>query len=79
MNNSNHPAHSERPDVPPQPPKTCDHKYVHLRTVQTVDSSGYNNHWKQVTYFFCEKCLKEELTLKHEYSRDVPDWWERKK
>lgn len=54
----------------------CEHQYVHLRTIQKVTDSGYNNYYKQTTVFFCQKCLKQVETVKDAYSRERPDWWE---
>lgn len=63
--------------VPPEPP--CQHEYVHLDTTKKAGSNGwgegYNIKYVRIDRFYCKKCLKEEVKVKEECSREPPSWW----
>lgn len=54
----------------------CEHQYVHLRTIQRKSDTGHNTYFKQITVFFCQKCLKQIEAVKDGHFRERPDWWE---
>jgi hydrogenase maturation factor HypF (carbamoyltransferase family) len=74
---------------PPPPPerkvnlqvdkeKKCEHKYVHLDTIQ--DSTHENNAvaYRRTDLYFCEKCLEEKKVKKYDlvgYPYKSPDWF----
>lgn len=62
--------------------ETCEHKYIHKETVRERISYGRSasncETFKQVDFYFCEKCLEEKVITKQwdgqlHYS-DCPDW-----
>lgn len=58
----------------------CDHKFVFLRNESFYRENGrYCNTYICIDYFFCEKCLKEEVKKKQVDINEgdnykMPDW-----
>jgi hypothetical protein len=58
----------------------CEHKYVLKRTDTFYSTEGRNeNKYTLIDYYFCEKCLHEEVKKKVAYcsydrTDEMPDW-----
>lgn len=55
----------------------CKHKFVYMRTDSHYKAYRYNNTFVLNDYFFCEKCLKEQVTTKSQsvnIGNMPPDW-----
>ena len=58
--------------------KVCKHKYVHLKTESYYIAHRNSSTYHLKDYFFCEKCLHEEVKSKvesvNDYGDTKPDW-----
>lgn len=61
--------------------KETKHKYIHVRneSYSTTAGSRYQTTYKSLDYFFCEKCLDEQIIVKEECINDgekhkLPEW-----
>ena len=55
--------------------KTCEHKYIHLRTADKIEHGNFNDCYIRTDIFFCEKCLEQKEIVKREWNRGYPQWW----
>ncbi|MGG1659495.1 hypothetical protein [Brevibacillus sp. NRS-1366] len=53
----------------------CEHKFVYLDTKRLRENAGYNDHFKRIDTFFCEKCLEYIDKVQEGYARGKPDWY----
>jgi hypothetical protein len=56
-------------------PKPCSHEYEHLDTQRQRDSSGYQEHFTRIDFFYCKKCLDMKDVKREDYARSKPDWY----
>ena len=60
---------------PENPPKRCEHKWVHLDTKKSSQYDSWQTKWTVIDRFYCEKCMEIVLKKQEEYLRDKPDWY----
>lgn len=56
-------------------PKKCEHKWIHQSSHYQRESNGYNDHFKKLDIYYCEKCLEQKEVTKEEYAREAPLWY----
>lgn len=52
-----------------------EHKFIFIESIKRRERAGHNDLFRKIDRFFCERCLETREVEKHEYSRDIPDWY----
>lgn len=68
---------TEQTESPAVATSTCQHKFVHFETIRHNQYAGYSTHYTRIDRFYCERCLHQEEKRREEYSRDVPEWYQK--
>jgi hypothetical protein len=53
----------------------CEHKWIFQESHYSKEWGSYQNEYKKMDIYYCEKCLERKEILRSEYSRGEPLWW----